>query len=619
MVTMFSRKHTRNALLFTSISLAATACGNPDSTWRDAPVEGQWTDDGASDEIEGDAPGEEPGHPAEMHPAPALISAELEVRNGELVVELANPTQHYGMVSATANVMNAQGMFHTERALDLRLEAGETTELVLSPDVILGLDVAGQPWSKVTLNYSYELEDGHAGGDWRSLFVEGGQVAPERHIDVVNGTTYGYPEPEPPAAEETIDKQAATFRICFENEVPLFGGAQNDLSVFRPATTNQRINGQLVDSLRSSTGFHSVGPGSRLSNGCTEALPRNLGSWSAIVFAAATDTVGTLDIVADPPTSQSISFNVSSTSIVNGIHVQRVRFTGTNALAMQQAFVLSQFTLTRMNGSGVVTDLGNKTLFLVTGSGSGASFYSHFNSTARHPQQITVQPGDASKRSTISHETGHFIHLNTVFPNTSSKFALDYSYTLSPAPNDNCQRSSSSHALASVEYKSSAHIEAMGHLIVALTYNNQAAAGTVGSCRWPDFGPNASCSGDSTFQADTIPNPTFDAVIPRKFLKTFPNDPGLPAGCAEWNSTPLFAQVGNEVDWTRHYWDYFSQSPRPEFKAYLAQEKSVCGTVATGGSCSQWTNINHFEKIRGKLTAAQDAQWMAAARRHLFD
>ena len=82
-----------------------------------------------------------------------------------------------------------------------------------------------------------------------------------------------------------------------------------------------------------------------------------------------------------------------------------------------------------------------------------------------------------------------------------------------------------------------------------------------------------------------------------------------------------FASVGNELDWTKMYWDFLT-AQGGNFAKYMQAEVNVGSTWPANGTKPSNPSANHFDLIRAQLNlldSVQGAKFLAAARGNLFD
>jgi hypothetical protein len=186
----------------------------------------------------------------------------------------------------------------------------------------------------------------------------------------------------------------------------------------------------------------------------------------------------------------------------------------------------------------------------------------------------------ADNKFAISHEMGHrILALYTGGYVNDDRYDLDSNNKLA------CD-TSTSHAMWSMEYESAAAMEGWAHFIAAATYNDRAGENPGGAFRY--------WSSQNTIDIEDS-SPQF----PANYFDTV---------CSQLPFTPT-AKMGVEVDWMRHFWDYYSNDldvdpgTRPTVKQMMSEIDAA----------PAWTQSNTWARIRQGVSsysgAAQLARW----------
>ncbi len=187
----------------------------------------------------------------------------------------------------------------------------------------------------------------------------------------------------------------------------------------------------------------------------------------------------------------------------------------------------------------------------------------------------------ADKKFAISHEMGHrILALYTGGYNNDDTFDIDSTDTI------NICNTSTSHAMWSMEYDSAAAMEGWAHFIAAATYNDRA-------------GDNPGAAFRYWSSSNTIDVEDSSPQFPANYLDTV---------CSQVAMTPP-TKMGVELDWLRHYWDYYSNAldvdpgARPTVKQMMSEIDAA--PVWTRGTA--WSSIR--QGVSSYSGAGQLARW----------
>jgi hypothetical protein len=154
----------------------------------------------------------------------------------------------------------------------------------------------------------------------------------------------------------------------------------------------------------------------------------------------------------------------------------------------------------------------------------------------------------ADKKFAISHEMGH-----RILSLYMGGFINDDTYDLDSNNNLACD-TSTSHAMWSMEYDSAAAMEGWAHFIAAATYNDRAGENPGGAFRYWS-------------SSNTIDIEESSPQFPSNYNDTV---------CSQIQVSTGF-KMGVELDWLRHYWDYYTNAldvdpgARPTVKQMMAE------------------------------------------------
>ncbi|HVK84607.1 MAG TPA: hypothetical protein VM513_10900 [Kofleriaceae bacterium] len=162
---------------------------------------------------------------------------------------------------------------------------------------------------------------------------------------------------------------------------------------------------------------------------------------------------------------------------------------------------------------------------------------------------IWISDFGADKKFLIAHEMGH-----RILSLYAGGYDNDVDYDLDPNDNITTCDTSSSHALWSMEYDSGAAMEGWAHFLAAATFNDRA--------------------GDN-------PGAMFRYWSSTNTIDVEQSSPGFPSNYLDTVCSQVVAantvKVGVELDWLRHYWDYYTNAldvdpgARPTVKQMMAE------------------------------------------------
>jgi hypothetical protein len=571
-----------------AISYLAVACGGEDPALP--PTSGVDLD-GTLGPVESQSSLDEAGHRDEFpEPAP-LVSARLDVDGEALVLQIQNLTDVAGTVHTSALVDNPEALFFTENARDVAFGPNESLAIRLSPSDVEGLDLEGHEWTDARINFQVDLADGRRGGDYESVFTEYGQLAPAREV-VSSGVSYGVPEPEF-VEEPLVDKQAATFSVCFSHAITFSAADLNNIDFFKaagPHTVN--ASNIFVQAVVGSTSFAQFAD----SNGCT-TYPRTAGNWTFTLsldsqgFPVSNMIVSALKAGGGFPTKAIGPFAVTSTTSTLG----RKTFTMSSGADsdLQTAYVVAQHTLRRAMSLGTIA----KSSDILTIKLATTTEYLHASRT------VLVTNGTARTRGGTAHEVGHWIHrgfmtaTSTGSNNTYCTAGGTPSCTVPPA--DGCSRTpAGSHGQDMIEWESLAHLEGIADFFRMLAFNNTTEEA-------PSGGANCLFPGATA----AAPNRLFNCESAGMYMKTGTTTGG---NCFEWTRA-IFTSVGNEYDWAKMYWDLFADETglgASRLRDYMLIEQAV----------TSWGTTDHVDKLLAAMAGKpMDAAFRRAAAGNIFD
>jgi hypothetical protein len=510
------------------------------------------------------------------------VEARLGAQGDELAVTLRNYSEQSTRVSLELRIDTPEGAFVNEEIEQLELRAGEERRVTLPP--VEGAD-RNAAWARVSLRYGFSLASGASAKQLTELALRAGVVVPREEA---LATGRQLPDVVLEESETLIPKAGTPFTACFRNSLSFLArvGTSGPVPLTQVDLLQENnpilpLPGQMYE-YRAPDG--AVGSGLLDSNGCTSSLARQTGSWTFKLYLYAERTspgrgayyqtdAGTL------PFKQEV-ITVAAT----GNPTRRDFQAAAADRPYQAALFLANHTIERANGIRAVKLSGRNLLRISPVTGTGTAFYCHntgVNCTT--PKTLRLSSDVANERGLVAHETGHFIH------NTHHTVTFNKSYAYSNAdagnPSDSCIRNPTGHVTESVEWQSAAHLEGLADFFAALAYNNYSSSDR--NCQlpsWIGFG----------VQVAILDCESLGESLSR---------------CAEWTNGTLFNKTGNEMDWTKMYWDFLTDHGG-SVELLMAAEASVQSWPATG---------NHYDLFHAFLNATQKAKLNAAAAGNIWD
>jgi hypothetical protein len=496
-----------------------------------------------------------------------------------LVVSLRNYTSEAGTVWLNVNIDNPGGSHVNDGAAEVRIRAGEELRVVLPAGELDGFDVGGHDWSRVVVRYQFASDAGRESTQTTELALVAGQVVPREEAIA---SRRQLPDVVLDSDQVPVLKQAGTFKACFRNVLDLLptlnsqglptacsagtpdptgGGCVNPIDSLKQNHQELAMPGQFY-AFTAPDPDNSTGSGFLDASGCTPALsrktadPNDVESWQFRLYLVATRT--------NP--NRSVSFMTAAGELIPMAETVNVPSSGNPPIKnvrataafrpFQAAVFLANNTFERVNLIGALPPGGGSSLrispltsavdarYCHTGTESGCS------STQR---TLLVHQDIGNERGLIAHETGHFIHANNLTANPVHRYA--YSNFDAGNPGDGCLRETAdmetggSHDFNTIEWQSAAHKEGIADFFAAVTYNT--------------FGPNSDCQ-----LPKYIGNFGFQVAVHNCEGQGKTLEP-----CAEWTSDNFFV-TGNELDWTKMYWDYLSDEGG-NMATYMSAERTI--------------------------------------------
>jgi hypothetical protein len=597
--TLFARH------LTSASAVALVACGGIDMTEFGSPSDGADTADlGVS-------------HGTQS------VHATLETAGDDLLVILRNDSAEDARVSLELSVDTP--LAHGKSSLgEFDILAGSERHELFSRDAIEGFDVAGSEWLRAALRYGFELPSGVKGRKLTSMAVRDGVVL-DRESAIARG--YQLPDMVLEGGEDSVVTKAIgdPFRICVTEKLTFEAVAgsfvDDNLAVdlsgdVEPATPGDTVNVAMTHFMFTArrgattvTGFldavactpQATVTGFLDAVACTPQLLRQTAgseTWSLDMYAYAEfngDAVyGSLSAGGIPMQTTSVVVPASGANVF-----PTVTFAAGQGSDLNTATYLAYNSMRRLATINVVPQ-GTQQLMIApsVGASAGDSYYCHTNIPTDCPTATTLRigTGKATERPNVVHEFGHFIHA-TYEPgiplnNTYSQVNADNFDVPGSADQPgfaaacNLKRSSgvASHNASSIEWQSTAHLEGLADFFQAVTYNDV----TEDDCTIYQGAAAFDCEAQG-----------------RSFIQ-----------CKEWNDANLYFMVGNELDWTKMYWDFLTDEAT-NFHTYMLEEKDVTTwpsmppTVAGTG--------DHWLLIRNQMSATMANQWNNSACLNLQD
>jgi hypothetical protein len=536
------------------------------------------------------------------------IHATLDTAGDDLLVILRNDSAEDARVSLELSVDTP--LAHGKSSLgEFDILAGSEHHELFSRDVIEGFDVAGSEWLRADLRYAFELPSGVKGRKLTSMAVRDGAV-----IDHESALARGYKLPDMAlegSEDEVVTKGIGDpFRICvtekltFEAVVGSFvdDNLPVDLSGdVEPATPGDTVNVAMTHFMFTARRGATTVTGFLDAVACTPQLLRQTAgseTWSLDMYAYA-EFNG--DVVYGSSSAGSIPIQTTSVVVpASGANVfPTVTFAAGEGSDLNTATYLAYNSMRRLATINV-TPQGTPQLRISpsVGASAASSYYCHTNLPTDCPTATTLRigTGKATERPNVAHEFGHFIHATYEpgIPLSNTYSQVDANNFDVPGSADqpgsaaacNVKRSSgvTSHNASSIEWQSTAHLEGLADFFQAVTYNNV----TQDDCTIYQGAAAFDCEAQG-----------------RSFIQ-----------CKEWNDANLYFMVGNELDWTKMYWDFLTDETT-NFHTYMLEEKDVTTwpsappTVAATG--------DHWLLIRNQMSATMVNQWNNSACLNLQD
>jgi hypothetical protein len=250
----------------------------------------------------------------------------------------------------------------------------------------------------------------------------------------------------------------------------------------------------------------------------------------------------------------------------------------------QAAVFLANHTIARAGSIGAL-DPGNNSIRISPGAVANTGLYCHGTNVDCPSERTLRLNGTAiNDRSTVAHETGHWIH----YLNLTTVPRIDYTYFNNV--NDGCQRTSgmASHSQTSIEWQSVAHMEGIAEFFNAIAYNNLSVGA---DCKLLRSGGVVNCE---------------DVGMTLSHCPT------------EWG-TSLFQVTGNELDWTKMYWDFVADRGG-QMGTYMAAERSITNWNPNGGQDDAHGNvIDMLATALLNISSTQCTKFQASLGGNIFD
>ena len=564
------------------------------------------------------------GMSADERPELGPVRGALRLEGGDFVLSLENRGAAAATVTLVLDASTPGARSHAELG-ERALASGDTLREVIPPSLLEGLSVSSE-WLRAELRYRVALATGESGLLLTSLAARNGSAVASRQAvaqDMALPDTLLEGSLPAAAAEGTgsaglVPRAASTFRACFANPLTFRGTGATGPFINDNLTPNlsadsssQPMKGQLFHAFYPSTGTSVTASGSLDANGCTPPITRQTSSGNKWKFKL--DAYADLNpsfIIAEDSAGSLVSF---SQDVV--VPATTDPSTSTSPLAVfpdttehQQLMVatfLAANTVNRAAKIGVVPP--SVSILYVATSVDGNTKYC-FTGTAGTgcPTQTTlrVQSTLANDRGVVAHETGHWIHhmfIGSPFTHPYTYGSADFRQFTGVNPSDTDTTCSSrrtsdgTHGFDSIEWQSAAHMEGLADFFQAVAYN---------STRYDVTTPGAAQKDCTIYQHFGATQKLNCEAAGRSF-----------SGCAEWQSSIMFGRVGNELDWTRMFWDYLTDYSS-SFANLMKAEKNVGSGWPADGKSGNWNLIVDQLHL---INATDEAAWRDAPRGNIMD
>jgi hypothetical protein len=513
------------------------------------------------------------------------VEASLDSSGDAIEVTLRNNTQENARVVLDFRIDTPDGSFTSSEIEPVELLPGAETRVAL-PELEGG--DRGAAWARVSLRYQFVLDGGITAAQMTELALQSGQVVPREEA---LATGRQLPDVVLEDDQRLVPKQAAPFSACFRNRVTFLPreNAQNqpvsitEIDLLQESTEVARVlEGQMYE-YRAPNG--AVGSGLLNASGCTASIARQTGNWTFKLYLYAerntfsrgayyqTDA-GTM------PFKEEV-INVPAT----GNPARRDFLAAAADRNYQAAVFLSNHTMDRANLIGGLKTTGRNILRISPASGDGIAAYCHTvgGSTCTTAKTLRISSDIAHERGLVAHETGHWIH--RMHHTATFNRSYDYSDADAGNPADDCIRDSpNQHVADSVEWQSAAHLEGIADFFAAVAFNNVTSTADCAIPFYIGFGVEVS---------------SLDCEEPGESM----------SDCAEWTNTTLFHKTGNELDWTKMYWDFATN-----------RAGSIPNLMAAEAAVTSWpAQDNHYDRVANLLSSTQRTKLNGAAGGNIFE
>ena len=525
-----------------------------------------------------------------------LGAGRVEVDGDDLVLHFENLSTSGGVLSANVLVDSPDGLSSTATRELGRFDARETASFRLSRADVSELDLAGHEWTDARVNFEYALDDGRIGGDQAAIFTEYGKESVARPV-MSSGNGRGLLEVAVP--EKVTLKAGETFKVCFDHVISFPAAETRNIDYFK-ASGNYTVPAYAIF-VKGTVGSTNHFVFANASDGCA-TFPRTAGSWTFTLSLDSMNLGGVNEFYVSAmkdgggfPAKQIGPYTVSTSTTDLG----RKAFTmaAGDEAKLQHMFVMAQHTVRRAMSLGTVVKPNSVLTLKFTTSGSN---YDHATRT------VLINRNAAQLRGATSHEVGHWIHRSWM-TTTLTKSIRDDTYctpggdpTCTVPPADGCARSpSGGHQQEMIEWDGVAHLEGIADFFHVLAFNKTTEES-------PNGGANCIFPGWSSAATERMYN--CDAV--GLYMKTGATGGG---NCYEWTRSSIFGYVGNQLDWTKLYWDLAADETglgASRLRSYLTYEEAATG----------WGKGNHSARLLAAMgTSAMNSAFRRAAVGNIWD
>ena len=516
------------------------------------------------------------------------VRGSLGTDGDNLIVTLRNDTDEDAKVSLNVFIQTPVVNSKTDAGV-VTVPARTTLRQVLPSEELEGFDTATNQWLRAELHYEFELDSGLKSRRLTGMATRSGAVVPhEEAADlglVIHDTVLDNPE-----FVRASPSATGTFKICFTNNLTFATstGFTNDglTPDLTPDNVHVPMPGQFFYAYYPTTATTPTTTGTLDSSGCSQPITKQTSgseTWKFRPILYAFTSPWGIVALDNTGVTPGIDRNVTVPSTGNPA-TQDILMTNTaggDQQKLQAGLFLSNNTTLRAGTIGVTP--GASILMVSTTTADDTSHYCPGVDAANDcpsARTLRLTTARANNRDTVAHETGHWIH----HQNIGNPFWHDYSYSstdaapLSPTESAACptRRTVTGHSSGSIEWQSAAHLEGLAEFFTALSYNKT----TQKDCT---VRGNSCESAGRTLSA-----------------------------CTEWVSSRFF-DTGNELDWTKMYWDFVTDKGG-SMNSYLAAENAVAD-----GAWPSDGKGNHVDLIWAQMGSDQRRRLNDSAGGNIWD